>query len=275
MTELRKLFQVCGLHGITLRPQYIQSELNVLAVHLSRLRKDDDWRLNPKIFRHATHRWGMPTVDRFATSNNAQCPRFYSRWADPGAEGRDAFSHSWLGELNWLNPPWGTISRVLHKLDMEGAAAILVVPYWTSQHWWPQLAQMATYAFYVEPSFDTFLPGDIGSRRAVGSPAWGVLLASEDRATRLVLHTPWVVWQLISDMQHPTTKPLPPPFTPIVCPVADDMYMHIPISIPRPHFPSLFAQCHRPWSGLPSKLCGSLRVPILETTVRFTLSLLD
>jgi PP-loop superfamily ATP-utilizing enzyme len=36
MRELRKLFDICSLRNITLRPQYIRSHLNVLAVRLSR-----------------------------------------------------------------------------------------------------------------------------------------------------------------------------------------------------------------------------------------------
>ena len=50
MRELRKLFDICGLRNITLRPQYIRSHLNVLADRLSRLRDHDDWKLNPRIF---------------------------------------------------------------------------------------------------------------------------------------------------------------------------------------------------------------------------------
>jgi hypothetical protein len=42
MREPRKLFEICGLRNITLRPQYIRSHLNVLADRLSRLRDHDD-----------------------------------------------------------------------------------------------------------------------------------------------------------------------------------------------------------------------------------------
>jgi hypothetical protein len=71
MRELRKLFDICGLRNITLRPEYIRSHLNVLADRLSGLRDHDDWKLNPKIFQEATTRWGTPEVDHFATANNA------------------------------------------------------------------------------------------------------------------------------------------------------------------------------------------------------------
>jgi hypothetical protein len=41
MRELRKLFDICDLRNIPLRPQYIRSHLNVLADRLSRLRDHD------------------------------------------------------------------------------------------------------------------------------------------------------------------------------------------------------------------------------------------
>ena len=176
MKELRKLFDLCGLHGITLRPEYIRSHLNVAADRLSRLKDQDDWKLNPILFREAQDRWGKPTIDRFATANNSQCRRYNSRFMDPTTEARDAFSQRWKGELNWINPPWALIGRVLAKLRAEQAEAILTVPYWTSQYWWPELTEMAVDHIYYPPRPDLFLPGDRGSQGVVGPPKWGVLV---------------------------------------------------------------------------------------------------
>ena len=176
MRELRKLFDICGLRNITLRPQYIRSHLNVLADRLSRLRDHDDWKLNPRIFQEAATRWGTPEVDRFATANNAQCRRFNSRWGDPQSEARDAFTQVWAGAHSWLNPPWGCIGRVLAKVRCEGAEATIVVPFWSSQTWYPELLELADDIVYYAPEFDLFLPGDTGSSRAVGPPRWGILV---------------------------------------------------------------------------------------------------
>ena len=176
MKELRKLFDLLGLHGITLRPQYIRSHLNVMADRLSRERDANDWKLNPAVFEMAAERWGLPTVDRFATANNAQCKRFNSRYADPQSEARDAFAQLWKGEHSWCNPPWGLIGRVLRKIQQEGASATLVLPYWTSQYWWPLLTSLADEVVYLQPARDLFLPGDRGSRRAVGRPNWSAVL---------------------------------------------------------------------------------------------------
>ena len=175
MRKLRKLFDICGLRNNTLRPQYIRSHLNVLADRLSRLRDHDDWKLNPRIFREAAAKWGVPQVDRFAT---AECERFNSRWGDPRSEARDAFTQVWAGTHSWLNPPWGCIGRVLAKVRCEGAEASVVVPFWSSQSWYPDLLELADdIVVYYAPEFELSLPGDTESSKAVGPPRWGILVA--------------------------------------------------------------------------------------------------
>jgi hypothetical protein len=176
MRELRKLFHLCGLHSITLRPQYIKSQLNIAADRLSRMTDSEDWMLNPKYFDIATDTWGLPSVDRFATANNHQVPRFNSRYRSPGMEAMDCWSQDWSLEHNWLNPPWTCIGRCLDKLRRQGGTATMVVPYWTSQYWWPMLTDMAVDSMYLPPQQDLFLPGDRGSSVVVGRPHWGVLL---------------------------------------------------------------------------------------------------
>jgi hypothetical protein len=174
MQELHKLFDICGLRNITLRPQFIKSHLNVLAGKRSRLRDHDDWKLNPRIFQEASTRWGTPEVDRFATANNAQCKHFNSRWGDPQSEARDAFTQVWAGTHIWLNPPWGCIGRMLAKVR----SASIVVPFWSSEFWYPELLELADDIVYYAPEFYLFLPGVTGSSRAVVPPRRGGILVA-------------------------------------------------------------------------------------------------
>ena len=175
--QLRKLFDFCGLRGITLRPQYIRSHPNVMADRLSRMRDRDDWKLDPAVFEQASERWGRSAVDRFATANNRQCERFISRWGHPQAEARDALTQVWYGEHNWINSPWGCIGRVLSKVCDEGAEATVVVPFWSRQYWYPELIEMADDVVYCEPRDGLFLSEALGSSTPVGPPRWGILLA--------------------------------------------------------------------------------------------------
>ncbi|KAK3264662.1 hypothetical protein CYMTET_26615 [Cymbomonas tetramitiformis] len=53
------------------------------------------------------------------------------RW-DPYREGV-ALTYGWRGEVNWINPPWGLLDEVAHKLQEEGAGGTVVATYWPGQ----------------------------------------------------------------------------------------------------------------------------------------------
>ena len=79
--------------------------------------------------RKCTNDWmknGAPhTVDRFATSYNAQVDRFNSRYARPGSEAVDV---DWCNENNWWCPPLMLVPRVLRHAEHCKAHGTLVVP---------------------------------------------------------------------------------------------------------------------------------------------------
>ena len=178
MRALRELQRLLAMHNVVLRARYIASEDNP-ADYWSRLRDPSDWQLHPSLFQEACVRWGaVPTVDRFATANNAQVPRYNSCFADPGCEAIDARTQSWAGELNWLNPPWELLSWVLFKLSQEPtASAYLVAPYWPTAPWWPAFLELAADWYLVPADPALFLPGFLGSCEPRGNPRWRVLLA--------------------------------------------------------------------------------------------------
>jgi hypothetical protein len=66
---------------------------------------------------------------------------------------------------------------VLAKVCCEGEEASIVVLFWSSQTWYPELRELADDIVYYALEFDLFLPGDTGSSRAVGPPRWGILVA--------------------------------------------------------------------------------------------------
>ena len=59
----------------------------------------------------------------------------------------------------------------------EGAEASIVVPFWSTQSWYPELLELADNIVYYAPEFDLLSPGDAGSFAAVGPPRWGILVA--------------------------------------------------------------------------------------------------
>jgi hypothetical protein len=178
MTELRKLWLLLDENNIWLVPTYIRSATNVWADRLSRELDSMDWQLNPKVFRYLCQLWGKPVVDCFASENNTQVPRFFSKWMCPGSAGVDCFSRpmlEWRSAHNWCNPPWDMLPLLLRTLRATGAEATVLAPYWVEQTWFRGLMQLADSCKVLEPTRDMFWSGRAGNRRAIQCPAWKVL----------------------------------------------------------------------------------------------------
>lgn len=78
--------------------------------------------LNSKYFRILDKLWGPHTFDRFASATNKHCMQFNSRFWCPGSAGVNALAYDWVGENNWVNPPFALIGKVL--LHMKACKAV-------------------------------------------------------------------------------------------------------------------------------------------------------
>ena len=108
------IFLICREHGTVLNMAWVPRADNQMADSLSRLGDADDWRVTADHFQHICCTLGVqPTVDRFASVSNAQLSRFNTIFYSRFAEGTDAFTQRWQGEINWLVPPIYNIPRVL------------------------------------------------------------------------------------------------------------------------------------------------------------------
>ena len=177
MEELRKLWWLLDVHDISLRAKYIRSAANVWADRLSRERDYTDWMLNPRVFRDIERAWGACTIDRFATANNAQLPRYNSLYHDPGSEATDCLSlpdFLWKKEINWCNPPWQLLSQLAAKLRQSGAAAHVVAPAKPNQLWHRELLSLSSEVRTLPPQESLFFPASQGSRAALAAPRWSV-----------------------------------------------------------------------------------------------------
>ena len=66
-----------------------------------------------------------------------------SWFPEPGAYKNDAFSFSWKHYKPYLFPPFALIARCLNKIVQDKVnKALLVVPHWISQPWFPMLLTM-------------------------------------------------------------------------------------------------------------------------------------
>lgn len=137
--EVIAIYKLCRQNAIRLYPEWVPRKHNIEADYLSRQTDQDDYMLNPLHFAALDILWGPHTVDRFASFNTRQIPRFCSRWLSPCTETVDAFTVSWKGENNWMFPPPFLIGKVISHLCTNEEDGTLIVPLWSSAPWWPLL----------------------------------------------------------------------------------------------------------------------------------------
>lgn len=143
----RSIQLLCSQHSIRLSAEHIAGSSNILADHLSRLTSlpsKHEWSIRPQVFRRLDNLWGPHTLDRFASAQNTQLPRYNSRMYDGQCTAIDAFTQDWATETNWLVPPIRLIAKTLLHLRACRASGTIIVPHWPRQTWWPLLQEIAT-----------------------------------------------------------------------------------------------------------------------------------
>ena len=139
--EAKDIWLWCSAKNIHISCVHIRGVDNVTADTLSRNFSDTtEWKLSEKVFSFICSQCFTPDIDLFASRLNTQLKRFISWMPDPEAFTTDAFSVSWSGSKPYVFPPFSLLPRVIRKIqDDQVSKAILIVPYWTTQTWFPQL----------------------------------------------------------------------------------------------------------------------------------------
>ena len=79
-------------------------------------------------------------INLFASRINKQLPVYVTWFPDPDAFASDAFSFSWL---IYFFPPFSMLNRICQKIeDDKVKKAILIVPFWPTQSWFPKLLEI-------------------------------------------------------------------------------------------------------------------------------------
>ena len=139
----RKIWAWCIPRDIWVSAIYIPGRTNVVADRLSREHHSDhEWMLNRQMFSKLCVLYPGLSIDLFATTLNAQLPKFASWRPDPRAAFVDGFSRSWHGEYFYAFPPFSLIQRCLDRVELDQAQGVLLVPAWPTQTWYTRLLQM-------------------------------------------------------------------------------------------------------------------------------------
>ena len=143
LAEMAKtIWGIAERHQIQITCTHIPGVLNVEADRLSRTPDTHNWMLHPYVFTELQKRLGPFTVDRFATSLNAQLPRFNSRYWEPETEAVNALAQHWGGEHNFINPPWALLPQIVRKIAADKAECTVIAPLFRGQAWYQELKKM-------------------------------------------------------------------------------------------------------------------------------------
>ncbi|XP_057290276.1 uncharacterized protein LOC130612963 [Hydractinia symbiolongicarpus] len=141
---------------------HIPGVLNTIADYKSRQFQDNiEWSLNVKQFNIIFDIFWKFDIDLFASRLNAKCEEYFSLRPDPDAKAVNAFAQTWSNLNFYAFPPFKLIGKVLAKINIDQATGILVVPFWSSQPWFPQAINMLyrTPVLFPPSSRLLFLPG--------------------------------------------------------------------------------------------------------------------
>jgi hypothetical protein len=147
---MRGIFLELTKKDIEIIPKYLPGVKNTIADALSRLERVGDYALLQEFFREGMMKlqesmqdnW-MVDIDLFATRFNRKLEKFVSPTPDPLAVAHDAFSLIWNQWKPYIHPPIEVIARCIQRLEEERVEAVLVVPLWPTQTWWPRLISLA------------------------------------------------------------------------------------------------------------------------------------
>ena len=134
----------CINRNLFISAVHIPGKDNIIPDNLSRCFKDtSEWKLKVSIFRKILKQFFVPEIDLFASRINKQLDLYVSWYPDPHAWATDAFSFSWHDINPYIFCPFSQIGRVLTKIrEDQVRKAIIIVPLWTTQTWFPTLLKL-------------------------------------------------------------------------------------------------------------------------------------
>ena len=136
----KELLVWCTSQNMWASASYIPGTQNTEAENFSRnFNEAVEWKLSTHLFQNIVSKCGNPILDLFASRINYQNERYISWKAGPKALAIDAFSIKWKTEFYYIFAPFTLLEKVTAKSYRDKAKAIVVIPKWPTQHWYPSL----------------------------------------------------------------------------------------------------------------------------------------
>lgn len=135
----------CIEHNVWITCAHVAGKDNEADAPSRQFSDNTEWELRNDIFQKICNTWQTPSTDLFASRLNHKVQTYCSFQPDPGAAYIDAFSIDWSSfHCSYLFPPFSMINRCICKIQKDQARAVIVVPLWTTQSWFPALLRILT-----------------------------------------------------------------------------------------------------------------------------------
>ena len=147
--------------------RWIPREQNQMADLLSKESLQTwEFGLNQDSLNKVTRKWGIPTMDLFASKNFHVTSNYCSVEADAAAAQIDAFRLQNWPHWSYAFPPLPLLDLTLERIIEQKIKAIVVMPLWTQSLWWSkvetiregQLLNLGWYRNSLQPLAQRKLP---------------------------------------------------------------------------------------------------------------------
>ena len=125
--------------GIWITASHVPGVKNTTADLSSHLFYDNkEWSLNERVAKSLFDQFGKPEIDLLASRLNTKFSTYASHKPDLDAYHVNTFSLYWLKLNFYIFPPFSIVGRVLAKLAQDRGTALVIIPCWQTQLWFPQ-----------------------------------------------------------------------------------------------------------------------------------------
>ena len=149
----REIWFWCIERNIFLSAAHVAGSKNIEADKMSRENNDDlEWSLSLSVFDKLHALFPKIKLDLFASRLNTKCSKYVSRRPEPEAMAVDAFSLEWDSDIYYIFGPFSLTAQILKKMEEDKTKeALVVLPLWPSQNWWPTLTNLIIGQCYLLP----------------------------------------------------------------------------------------------------------------------------
>lgn len=154
----KTIWQICIEHSIWLTCAHIAGKENVADLPSRQFNDNIEWELRSDVFEKMCNIWSKPNIDLFASRLNHKLDLYCAYRPDPGAAYIDAFTLSWSDyDSCYIFCPFSLINRCIRKIISDKARAVMVVPLWPAQLWFPVLLRLLVDYPRLLPTTKTLL----------------------------------------------------------------------------------------------------------------------